>query len=100
MLEGNYVEHPVELLNYYKADYPAIQNGLHMIEWKQLCEDRNTKESYNLVLNKFSELVKLHVPKKKKKKKQGKSGRRPKSLWLTEEAGNGYKNLIEKLPDA
>ncbi len=36
VLKGNYVESPVEQLNYYKADYPAIQKGLRTIEWKQL----------------------------------------------------------------
>ncbi len=35
MLKGNYVASPVELLTYYKADYPAIHKGLCMIEWKQ-----------------------------------------------------------------
>ncbi len=43
MLKGNYVESPVEQLNYYKADYPAIQKGLRTIEWKQLFEERNSK---------------------------------------------------------
>ena len=77
MLKGNYVKSPVELLHYYKADYPAILNGLRTIEWKKLFEERNTKESYNLFLNMLSELIKLHIP-----KKQSKSGRRPKPLWL------------------
>ena len=76
------MESAVEKLNYYKADYPAIQKGLGTIEWKQLFEERNTKDSYNLFLNKLSELIKLHMP-----KKQSKSGRRPKPLWLTKEAG-------------
>jgi len=65
-------------LIYWKADYGAIRNYLHEVNWESVFEDKDVSEMWEIFRDKVTALCEKHVPLKKPNKKV-------KNIWMTKD---------------
>lgn len=70
-------------LNFYKADWPEINNKLSNIDWSEIMKDRDADNMLSVMMAAVKDVVTQHTPRKRKDAKKGKTSffRERRALW-------------------